>query len=44
MAPVSSLVAIFGVKLAHALPKRQLEIAFGIFLLLVSRCTLESLV
>jgi uncharacterized membrane protein YfcA len=36
MAPVSSWVAIFGVRAAHALPKRQLEIAFGIFLLLVS--------
>jgi uncharacterized membrane protein YfcA len=36
MAPVSSFVAIFGVKAAHALPKRKLEIAFGVFLLLVS--------
>jgi uncharacterized membrane protein YfcA len=36
MAPVSSFVAIFGVKVAHALPRRQLEIAFGVFLLLVS--------
>ncbi len=36
MAPVSSFVAIFGVKVAHALPRRQLEIAFGLFLLLVS--------
>jgi uncharacterized membrane protein YfcA len=36
MAPVSSWVAIYGVRAAHALPKRQLEIAFGIFLLLVS--------
>ena len=36
MAPVPSFVAIFGVKVAHALPRRQLEIAFGIFLLLVS--------
>ena len=33
MAPVSSFVAIFGVKVAHALPRRRLEIAFGIFLL-----------
>jgi hypothetical protein len=31
MAPVSSWVAIFGVRAAHALPKRQLEIAFGYF-------------
>ena len=36
MAPVSSFVAIFGVKVAHALPRRQLEIAFGVFLLLVA--------
>jgi uncharacterized membrane protein YfcA len=36
MAPVSSWIAIFGVRLAHALPKRQFEIAFGIFLLLIS--------
>jgi uncharacterized protein len=36
MAPVASFVAIFGVKAAHALPRRQLEIAFGVFLLLVS--------
>jgi len=36
MAPVSSFVAIFGVKVAHALPRRQLEIAFGAFLFLVS--------
>jgi len=43
MAPVSSFVAIFGVKVAHALPRRQLEIAFGIFLLLVSIRFLVSL-
>jgi uncharacterized membrane protein YfcA len=36
MAPVSAFVAIFGVKVAHALPRRKLEIAFGIFLMLVS--------
>ena len=36
MAPVSSFTAIYGVRVAHALPRRQLEIAFGIFLLLVS--------
>jgi uncharacterized membrane protein YfcA len=35
VAPTSVLTAPFGVKLAHALPKRALEIAFGIFLLLV---------
>jgi uncharacterized membrane protein YfcA len=36
MAPVSSLAAPYGARLAHALPKRRLEIAFGIFLLTVS--------
>jgi uncharacterized membrane protein YfcA len=44
MAPVSSFVAIFGVRAAHALPKRQLEIAFGLFLLLVSIRFVVSLV
>ena len=43
MAPVSSFVAIFGVKVAHALPRRQLEIAFGVFLLLVSMRFIVSL-
>lgn len=36
MAPVSSYTASYGVRLAHWLPRRTLEIAFGIFLLLVS--------
>ena len=44
MAPVSSFVAIFGVKVAHALPRRQLEIAFGMFLLLVSIRFIASLI
>jgi len=44
MAPVSSFIAIFGVRVAHALPRRQLEIAFGIFLLLVSIRFIVSLV
>jgi uncharacterized membrane protein YfcA len=44
MAPVSSFVAIFGVKVAHALPRRQLEIAFGVFLLLVSIRFIASLI
>lgn len=35
-APVSVLTAPIGVKIAHALSKRHLEIAFGTFLLLVS--------
>jgi uncharacterized membrane protein YfcA len=44
MAPVSSLTAPFGARLAHTLPARGLEIAFGIFLLSVSIRFLASLV
>ena len=44
MAPVSSFTASYGARLAHWLPKRRLEIAFGIFLLLVSVRFLASLV
>jgi uncharacterized membrane protein YfcA len=36
MAPVSSLTTRYGVRLAHWLPRRRLEVAFGIFLLLVA--------
>ena len=36
MAPVSSYTASYGVRLAHWLPRRKLEIAFGIFLILVA--------
>jgi len=36
MAPVSSYTASYGVRLAHWLPRRKLEIAFAIFLSLVS--------
>jgi len=43
MAPVSSYTAAYGARLAHWLPKRRLEIAFGIFLLLVSIRFLASL-
>ena len=43
MAPVSSFMATYGARLAHALPRRQLEIAFGIFLLLVAVRFLASL-
>jgi uncharacterized membrane protein YfcA len=35
MAPVSSLVAPYGARLAHALPRRKLEVGFAIFLLVV---------
>ncbi len=44
MAPVSSFVAPYGARLAHALPRRKLEVGFGIFLLLVSVRFLASLV
>ena len=44
MAPVSSLAAPYGARLAHALPKRRLEIAFGIFLLAVSVRFVASLI
>jgi uncharacterized membrane protein YfcA len=36
MAPVSSYTATYGVRLAHWMPRRKLEIAFGILLLLVA--------
>ena len=41
--PLSALVAPLGVRLAHALSKRQLEIAFGLFLFAVSLRFLLSL-
>ena len=43
MAPVSSFTASYGVRLAHWLPRRKLEIAFGIFLALASLRFLISL-
>lgn len=36
MAPVSSFVAVYGARLAHALSRRHLEIVFGLFLLAVA--------
>ena len=42
-APVSVWTAPLGVKLAHAMPKRALERAFGIFLLLVSARFVSSI-
>ena len=36
MAPVSSYTTSYGVLLAHRLPRRKLEIAFGVFLILVA--------
>jgi uncharacterized membrane protein YfcA len=44
IAPVSSCVAPFGARLAHALPPRALEIGFGMFLLLAAARFLASLV
>ena len=44
LAPVSSYTAPFGARLAHALPKRRLEIAFAAFLLAASLRFLLSLV
>lgn len=44
MAPVSSYTASYGVRLAHWLPRRKLEIAFAIFLFLVSLRFLVSIV
>ena len=43
MAPVSSLIAPYGARLAHKLSRRNLEIAFSVFLLLVSVRFLASL-
>ena len=41
--PLSALIAPVGVRIAHALTRRQLEIAFGLFLLVVSLRFLLSL-
>ena len=44
MAPVSSFTATYGARFAHRLSKRQLEIGFGLFLLLVAARFAASLV
>jgi uncharacterized protein len=44
MAPVASFTAPYGARLAHALSRRKLEIAFGCFLLAVCARFLVSLV
>ncbi len=44
MAPVSSYTASYGVRLAHWLPRRRLEIAFGCFLVMVGGRFLITLV
>ena len=36
MAPISSFFAPYGARLAHALPRRQLEVGLGLYLLAVS--------
>jgi uncharacterized membrane protein YfcA len=36
MAPVSALVAPYGARIAHALSRRKLELAFGIFLWMIA--------
>ena len=44
IAPIASWIAPLGARLAHALPKRWLEVAFGMFLVLVSARFLASLI
>lgn len=44
MAPVSSYTASYGVQLAHWLPRRKLEIAFGVFLMFASLRFIISLI
>jgi uncharacterized membrane protein YfcA len=44
MAPVSSLTAPYGARLAHALPRRTLEIGFAIFLWVVCARFIATLV
>src|SRR5580704_1331653 len=44
IAPISSWVAPLGARLAHALPKRWLELGFGAYLLIVGARFLVSLV
>jgi uncharacterized membrane protein YfcA len=44
MAPVSSFTASYGVRLAHWMPRRKLEIAFGVFLAIVSLRFIVSLI
>jgi hypothetical protein len=43
MAPVATFVAPYGARLAHALSRRQLETAFGLYLLVVALRFLISL-
>jgi uncharacterized protein len=43
IAPISSLVAPLGARLAHVLPRRTLEVGFGLFLLLAAARFMMSL-
>jgi uncharacterized membrane protein YfcA len=44
MAPVASVTASYGARMAHALARRALELTFGLFLLAASMRFLASLV
>ena len=44
IAPISSYIAPLGARLSHALPKRQLEIGFGLFLIAASLRFAASLI
>jgi uncharacterized protein len=44
MAPISSFVAGYGAKLAHATPRRRLEVIFGLFLATMSVRFIVSLI
>jgi uncharacterized membrane protein YfcA len=44
MAPVSSYTTAYGVRLAHWLPRRKLEIAFGCFLVVVALRFVASMI
>jgi uncharacterized membrane protein YfcA len=43
IAPISSYVAPIGARLAHRMPRRWLEIGFGLFLLIASARFMLSL-
>jgi uncharacterized membrane protein YfcA len=44
IAPISSWIAPLGARLAHALPRRRLEIGFGLFLIAASLRFVVSLI
>jgi len=43
IAPISSWIAPLGARLAHTLPRRRLEIGFGLFLIAASLRFVASL-